>query len=539
MNKRSFLGGSSELFLFRENSLMAVAAVVSLLLQVISFFTTLNGARAYFEATFALAPLFFALAVQSVVYFLENSIRARASVSKAVALTLAIACSSYFSFVGIYNTVEPPEQYLEQTYNSYTKTLTAQLDGLLAGENTAEQESVNKAVNGVIREYTQLTERLGSLKSLSEQIAAASADTAQALSPPRRYDYYNYEDYAAAYSAYISSLSQSGNEEQRAKTQALLEKYGMSSTEQLSAEIAELTARISLAEGTVGASGSGFYSAAETLRARINAGDSAAAEKLFSLYGELAGELLSVPQTIGGEKPELNLPEYAMAAGGLPAAQVRERLISLISAACDTLSAAGAPVNAADYAFESVYTLPVYAVTKSFSIEAAVSLLLAVLVDVLSLLFAMIYVKEKSILTAKNTRSAADMRSDLFEKNVMTALQLGICAEGGSFSQSWDSSAMADRLAQFVGLFRAADFAADKGFSLIAERSTLGEYEALTAFLCQFGLAGTLSAEETAQLTGGETEEASVLLKTKFLLWVSERFCTPQRIVESTKEAGA
>ena len=118
MNKKRFFRSGSDSFLFRDGTLMVVAAAVSLLLQIISFFTTFDGAKAYFEATFALAPLFFALAVQAVVYFLENGIRRRVTPAKITALTLAIFCSSYFSFVGIYNNINPPERYLEQTYST-------------------------------------------------------------------------------------------------------------------------------------------------------------------------------------------------------------------------------------------------------------------------------------------------------------------------------------------------------------------------------------------------------------------------------------
>lgn len=513
---------------------MIVAAVVSLLLEVISFFTTLDGAKAYFSATFALAPLFFALAVQSVVYFLENGIRRKVTVAKAAALLLAIACSSYFSFVGIYNNINPPEQYLEQTYNSYAKSLSAQAEQLESAENSSTSAAVNTAVNGILREYTALSAELSSLTTLSEQIAAAGTENSQGMTAPRRIDFYNYEDYAAAYSAYIASLSQSGTEEQRAKTEALLAKYGISDSAELNERIAELTARISLAEGTVGASESGFSARAEQLRAQINAGDKSAAERVFALYRELSGESLEIPRF--AEPISLDLPDYSEISGTAPAAEVRERLVSVIAKACDDLCSAGGNAAAEDYPFESVYTLPIYAALRDFSIEAVVALLLAVLVDLLSLLFAMIYEKERSILSATSTKNAADMRNALFEQNVVTALQLGICAEGGSFAGKWDSSAIAERLARFVGSFRAADFAAQKGFSLVAPRKKLGDFETLVAFLCQFGLAGTLSTEDAQLLSNGELSEPCVLLKTKFLLWVSERFCVPERVAEEVSE---
>ena len=46
MNKKRFFKNSSDSFLFRDGTLMVVAAVVSLLLQIISFFTTFASVKA-------------------------------------------------------------------------------------------------------------------------------------------------------------------------------------------------------------------------------------------------------------------------------------------------------------------------------------------------------------------------------------------------------------------------------------------------------------------------------------------------------------
>lgn len=538
MIKKRFFQNDFDLFIFRDSALMVVAAVVSLLLQVISFFTTLDGAKAYFETTFALAPLFFALAVQSVVYFLENSIRRKATAAKVIALSMAIFCSSYFSFVGIYNNINPPESYLEKTYNSYSAQLRKLAEDISFSDAADSGAEVNKAVNGIIREYSALTAERSSLESLAEQISEARAENSVNLSPPRRWDYAEYEDYAAAYSAYISSLSQSGTTEQSAKITALLQKYGFTDPSEVSARSAEITARISLIEGTVGAQGNAFYSAAELLRGRIVSGsDSALAERLFALYNDLYGERLEVPNSLFTEKADVILPEYIEISGGMPAAAVREKLISVISAACDTVNSMGGSVNSEDYGFENIYTLPMYAVFSGrFGADAAVSLVLALLVDILSLLFAMIFVKQRSILAAKNTDDAADMRGSLFEQNVVTALQLGLCGSGADFSAEWSWTDLTERIAEYLCAFRAADFAVDKGYSLIAKHSDIAEFEALTAFLCQFGLAKILTAEETELLTNGETDSRTVLLKTKFLLWVSEKFCIPEKIDDSRGE---
>ncbi len=533
MNKKRFFKNSSDSFLFRDGTLMVVAAVVSLLLQIISFFTTFDGAKAYFEATFALAPLFFALAIQAVVYFLENGIRRRVTPAKITALTLAIICSSYFSFVGIYNNIDPPERYLEQTYTTYAGQLDTALSEMEYDISSSASADVNRAVNGIISEYTSLSSELDILNSLSEQIAAAQAQESLGMTAPRRGDYYEYEDYAAAYSAYIASLSQSQTAEQQGQIAALLAKYGISDSAEINAKKADITAQLSLISGTLSANADDFYAKVENARSIIlNGADRRLAERVFTLYGTLSGERLTVPAALNREEIVLDLPEYAAISAGQPAAAVRERLSSEISAACDLLISAGCELNKDNFYFENIYTLPIYSVMKEMSTDAVVALLLAVLTDLLSLLFAMIFVKQRSILAASDTEKAVTMRDSLFEQNILTAIQLGICAEGGSFSEDWSSREITERLAQFVGCFKAEDFAAEQGFSLIAERGGLEGFDALTAFLCQFGLAKTISAKDAEMLTNGNITVPSVLLKTKFLMWVSEKFCSPDIILD-------
>lgn len=535
MNKKRFFKNSSDTFLFRDGMLMIVAAVVSLLLQIISFFTTYDGAKAYFEATFALAPLFFALAVQAVVYFLENGIRRRVTFAKATALTLAIFCSSYFSFVGIYNNINPPERYLEQTYSTYAGQLETALSEMEYDMSSSASGDVNRAVNGIISEYTSLSSELKVLDSLSEQISAAQAQESYGMTAPRRGDYYKYEDYAAAYSAYIASLSQSQTAEQQGQIAALLAKYGITDSAEINTKKADITARLSLITGTLSANAENFYAQAENARSVILGGtDQQLAERVFTLYGSLSGERLTVPAALSDEEITLDLPEYAAISADQPAAVVRERLSSIITSACGVLIDAGCDINKNDYYFENIYTLPIYSVTEEMSTDAVVALLLAVLTDVLSLLFAMIFVKQRSILAASDTEKAVTMRDSLFEQNILTAIQLGICAEGGSFSEGWDSREITERLARYVGCFKAEDFAAEQGFSLIAERDSLEGYDALTAFLCQFGLAKTISAKDAEMLTDGNITAPSVLLKTKFLMWVSEKFCAPDIILDES-----
>lgn len=535
MKKKSLFRGSGDIFLFRENSLMIAAAVVSLMLQIISFFTTLDGAKAYFEATFAFAPLLFALAVQSVVYFLENNISRRVTFGKAAALTMAIICSSYFSYVGIYNNINPPSQYLQTTYKGYAKQLTAQLDSMVNDNSTEYSDAVNTALNGIITEYTRLTAEKTSLETLAEQINSAKPDASTGITPPRRWDYAEYSDYAEAYSAYIAGYSQSANTEQAAQIKALLEKYGFESADEITPKIAEMTAQISLISGTVTSlSSSGdFFMGAEMLRAKALNSDADTAKRLAALYRQVSGKELVIPQK--STLKALDLPQYEEVSAGLPDAAVREKLMSIISAACDELNAAGIPANSESYGFENIYTLPIAALSQNglADTDALVSLILALLVDLLSLIFAMIFVRNKPILAAKNTEQALNINSGLFEQNIMTALELGAYSDGGDISGGWSTAELTRRLADFICCFSAADFASKQGYSLIAPRDSLTDFEPLVAFLCQFGLAHVLTSEEAKLMTNGEINTSCVLLKTRFMLWFSERCDVKNRLYDA------
>ena len=54
---------------FGEENLLRLVTFVTLLLQAISFVTTLQGATVFLGGIFVLAPLFFALAVQATAWF--------------------------------------------------------------------------------------------------------------------------------------------------------------------------------------------------------------------------------------------------------------------------------------------------------------------------------------------------------------------------------------------------------------------------------------------------------------------------------------
>lgn len=178
-------------------------------------------------------------------------------------------------------------------------------------------------------------------------------------------------------------------------------------------------------------------------------------------------------------------------------------------------------VSADSFPVENVYTLPLRAVFVDFRTDAAVSMALALLTDYLSLAAAVSYVQKKSILAARNTAQAAASDEFFFEQNIAGALRLGAFAEGTELREA-DEKQLSERLAEYVSRFTAADFAAEQGCTLLARREDVKDHELLTAFLCQCGYAKLLTAEEVGTL-GGKADSDCVLLRTKFLMWVSEK----------------
>lgn len=146
---------------------------MTLLLQLISFATTWNGARIYLENIFPYAALCFAIAIQAISYFFSNSLRSKASILKVVTLFTALCCSTYYSYIGIYNSVNSPVIYLQEKYICIAQELTLIYNVQLEETIASAQEAVNNASAQIIAEYTTLTgvtENINSCRSALEDL---------------------------------------------------------------------------------------------------------------------------------------------------------------------------------------------------------------------------------------------------------------------------------------------------------------------------------------------------------------------------------
>ena len=154
---------SKEITIFSENALTILVSVVTLLLQIISFATTWSGSRIYLEGVFPYASLLFAVAIQATAYFFSNSLREKVTVLKVTAMLVAMCCSTYYSYIAIYNSVNSPVRFLQESYVQIEEELTGSYDagleeciglaveeaalrtGILASYGFASVEALQKA----------------------------------------------------------------------------------------------------------------------------------------------------------------------------------------------------------------------------------------------------------------------------------------------------------------------------------------------------------------------------------------------------------
>lgn len=113
------LSGSGSIM--KDRLLKATALLSTLVLQTISFFTTLAGVTYYFSSVSPYAPLAFAFTIQFLFYIMSNfgSGRVKFSIPRRLMLSLVFMISMLFSYIGIVNEYVPPIKTFEEKYNAY------------------------------------------------------------------------------------------------------------------------------------------------------------------------------------------------------------------------------------------------------------------------------------------------------------------------------------------------------------------------------------------------------------------------------------
>lgn len=529
---------------FGEENLLRLVTFVTLLLQAISFVTTLQGATVFLGGIFVLAPLFFALAVQATAWFLAGSLRVRITPLRCVALGMALCCSTYYSYVGIYNTVDPPAMYLSAEYAQ----VRSELDSTYAARRTqafrTAQDQINAMVSDLAGQYSLLEQESARLAACAKELEEAGAEYSGGLRAPSRSSYANYEDYVAAYNAYLASVTENSSAEQAAARQAILARYGFDSESALAEATAQNASGLSAFEAAaaeLGGEGETVTAQLESSRAfLLDALTAAEAEgslssdarsalgRLVQLAAAQAGSTLSTDDLLRPVDAALTgSGEGLMASFDELAAQLEGRRVTranaqemktlltseILNAVLRVNEVADEDVLRADdpaLQITDLHLKPLLALTVPTQRGMALfCLFLAALMDGLTLVFSIACRRKPTLLKARSPRRL------LAENGDALAAQVCACLPAGRDPM--------DELELFLSRFSASPDTLAEGYSLAAPRADLAVYERLCALLCQAGLASIRPAQENG--AAGET----VLLRSDFLLYANELLTTRSR----------
>ncbi len=519
---------------FSEYSLVILVSIVTLLLQLISFATTWEGSKVYLEGIFPFASLLFALAIQATAYFLSNSLRTKVSILKLAALLAAMCCSTYYSYIGIYNSVNSPANYLQQNYMQISDELTRIFDTELENGISEARTAVGEAALSITSRVTSLFRERENMEACRKALESVSESYSSGMRAPKQSAYENYEDYVAAYNAYIAGISQGIGTENSAARERVLSSYGFASMDALieaesrnSAELSALSAALRIpSSGTEDE----FTSAVSALQNALSVSIGEASVGAFSIdtallnnlfqaagmcgYGKTdSAHILNTLQQCAGVTAAPFIADYETLVSALPDGRVTSADIMELKLSMDseilsafikinTLLPSGKQLSVTDSRFQltDLYLLPVKALSDSSTrLTALFCLFVAALIDGLSLLFA-ISLRKRKPLWARRVLTGSGFED--FAPQIYALLP--------------GDRDTARALSEFLFCFMPSPDTESDGYMLYADMESLTGYYTLTAFLCQVNLAKIVPAG----FLGNEKE--ALLLKSRFVFWANE-----------------
>lgn len=161
--------------MFNPSSLSWILVTATLFLQLISLSTTYSGSKVYFggiNLPFGLsAPFLFSISIQTIVFSLSNYLRKNYRIWTIFILLLSSLCSTYFSYIGIYNYINSPIAYLEERYNQIYHNMSDKYKITIDNSNTEMKECVFDITNKIQKEYSRLLKENDSYTKLSNQLS--------------------------------------------------------------------------------------------------------------------------------------------------------------------------------------------------------------------------------------------------------------------------------------------------------------------------------------------------------------------------------
>lgn len=399
-------------------------------------------------------------------------------------------------------------------------------------------------VSELAGQYSLLEQESARLAACAKELEEVSAEYSGGLRAPSRSSYANYEDYVAAYNAYLASVTENSSAEQASARQAILTRYGFDSESALAEATAQNASDLSAFEAAAAElGGEGETAAAQLESSRaflldaltaaeaegsLSSDARAALGRLVQLAAAQTGSAHSTDDLLrpvdaaltgSGEGLMASFDELAaqLEGGRVTRANAQEMKTLLTSEILNAVlrvnEVADEEVLQADdpaLQITDLHLKPLLALTVPTQRGMALfCLFLAALMDGLTLVFSIACRRKPTLLKARSPRRL------LAENGDALAAQVCACLPAGRDPM--------DELELFLSRFSASPDTLAEGYSLAAPRADLAVYERLCALLCQAGLASIRPAQEDG--AAGET----VLLRSDFLLYANELLTTRSR----------
>ena len=582
---------NSTSIIFNKTSLAWLIVLVTLLLQLISLATTYKGSIVYFggiNLPFNLsAPLLFALSIQLIVFCVSHTLRSNFRKEFLIVLILATLCSTYFSYIGIYNYINSPLNYLEERYTQINSNISDKYETLRETNKSSITKTMLNLINDLSTSHASLSMEVDNNNKLSEDIANISIDNniinsqTNSVSKPNINNYGdNLDQYysdMAKYNAAIGNMitdstkqdSSLKNELYNAQVNSIL---GGKSLDEFTAESIDTKSKKEQLEKGVNTSYTLISSEENSLTIDekllkiqdycqnyiqgINGDKDIFTTILLNLNSQIL--IIKNESSIDNLQTQINeflilnkkdsdimksfsdlksivytnstgnnysdnvtlTEENAMELYSLMNSEVKSALYTLnhISSNTEKINS-----NNEDYIIHNLYVLPVL---NLFTLNEEISmswfcLIFAILIDGLTIIFAIMEGKEKTPLFAKSTKEVVGRSKDSIENLLMLSL---LSSDIDSRDEERVEKILL-KLKNFVSSFNLLTEALENGYSMYCPLSSLEEYQGFLATLCQFNLATIISSKELFfnDQTPDIQDENFVLIKTKFMIWANDK----------------
>lgn len=580
---------------FSQRTLIGVVLVVTILLQVISLSTTFKGSKVYFGGIKLplgiSAPFIFALSIQTIVFYVSNTLRINMRKWLIVVLAISVLCSTYFSYIGIYNFINSPISYLNERYNQIYDNLSGKYYTVRETQKNDMKENIFNLSNEVNSECISLgktIEKNVELKNKLDAIEVSSGNiNAQTyeLVKPNIYDYGDnmsaYYDAMAEYNRAVGNMvSDATNQDSNLKNELYQNEVksilgGKTQEEFLKESIETQTNKESIEKSIEAiylsilpdgvekdtlnrlasiekycqsfiASGAGDAEVFTTAVSNINAlvtqlGSDAKIENFqeklnrFIVVNKKDKEVMK-----GLEEVKFSVynsvNEKDTASGDVTLKEEDSMLLYTTMAteirnAAYTLNQTLEGENKIDlesetYILDNLYVLPIKnLLANKDGIEMAwFCLAFAMLIDGLTIIFALTNSKKNKTLFAKSNRQILGKSEEAMEDVIILSLMAG--------EKKYQGRALvvktSERLLSFISGFSLLSEGIIDGYSMWCPIVDLSKYQMLIATLCQFNLAAIVKEGEIyTNKSKGETNEVDLLLiKTKFVIWANDKIAT-------------